>query len=94
MTDARTIMQQMQRPKILIRAARLGLCDYQRQRDLRRLGHISVQPEQSILDLLAQEQSVENQRRTGDLTYSIAHHIDLLIALMSEIRLLPRTPVH
>ncbi len=90
MSDFRTTVQQMQRPRMLIRAARMGLTDYKRERDLRRLGHISLLPEQSVPHLLAEEGRIEEKRRKGEIGYSIAQHIDILIALMAEIRLLPR----
>ncbi len=80
----------MQRPKMLIRAARMGLADYRRDRDLRRYGQMSLSPEQTLPNLLAEEDKIEARRRSGDLGYSIAQHIDVLIALMGELRLLPR----
>lgn len=92
MRDFRTTVQQMQRPSMLIRAARMGLGDYRRERDLRRLGHISLQPEQSVPHLLAAEGRIEQQRLLGEIGYSIAQHIDILIALMAEVRLLPQRP--
>jgi len=90
MSDFRTAVQQIQRPSMLIRAARMGLTDYRRERDLRRLGHISLQPEKAIPHLLEEEGKVEDKRRRGDIGYSISQHIDLLIALMAEVQLLPR----
>jgi hypothetical protein len=90
MTDFRTIVEQLQRPKMLIHAARMGMTDYRRDRDLRRLGHISVPPEQALPHLLYAEEQAEDKRRRGDLGYSPLHHIDLLIAVLAELRLLPR----
>ena len=37
MTDARPILADLRRPRILMRAARHGLADYRRDRDLKRL---------------------------------------------------------
>ena len=37
MTDFRALLSELRRPQMLIRAARCGLCDYRRDRDLRRL---------------------------------------------------------
>lgn len=90
MTDYRTIVQQLQRPKMLIHAAQMGAADYRRERDLRRLGHISLPPEQALPHLLQAEEQAEGKRRAGDLGYSPMQHIDLLIAVLAEIRLLPR----
>ena len=36
MTDFRTLLADLRRPALLLRAARLGLEDFQRDRDLRR----------------------------------------------------------
>lgn len=90
MIDFRTTVQQMQRPRMLIRAARMGLADYHRDRDLRRLGHMSLQPEETMPHLLQEEGRIEEKRRKGEMGYSIAQHIDLLIAIMAEVRLLPQ----
>lgn len=90
MTDFRATLAQMNRPRLLIHAARIGLQDYRRERDLRRLGSVSARPDQILPQLLAEELRAEENRKSGLASYSIAHHIDLLIALMAEIRLLPR----
>ena len=37
MTDFATMLSALRRPKILIRAARCGVVDYRRDRDLKRL---------------------------------------------------------
>ncbi len=37
MTDFHTVLANLRRPRLLIRAARFGLQDYRRDRDLRRL---------------------------------------------------------
>ena len=37
MSDISTLLANLRRPRLLIRAARHGLCDYRRDRDLRRL---------------------------------------------------------
>lgn len=91
MTDFRTTVQELQRPKMLIHAARMGMADYRRDRDLRRLIHISGRAEHPLQDLLHQERRAEEKRRMGDAAYSIAHHVDLLIALMAELRLAPKS---
>ena len=90
MTDFRAELAQMHRPRLLIQAARLGLTDYRRDRDLRRLGAVAARPSDTVPHLLDAERAVEEARQAGRIGYSISHHIDLLIALMAEIRLLPR----
>jgi hypothetical protein len=44
----------------------------------------------TVPHLLEAEEQLEATRRTGDAAYSVAHHIDVLIALMAEVRLLSR----
>ena len=84
MPDYRAQLTQMHRPRLLIQAARLGLKDYRRDRDLRRLGGTALPY------LFDQERRAEAARQAGFADYSISHHIDLLIALIAETRLVPR----
>ncbi len=92
MTDFRAVLAEMKRPRMLIRAARFGLDDYRRERDLRRLINAEAVPalERSLPRLLSEESRLEEIRQSGDASYSISRHIDLLIALMGEVRLLPK----
>ncbi len=90
MTDFRAMLADLKRPQMLIRAARLGLCDYRRERDLKRLLHGQPSLSRSIPRLLSEEGRLEEIRKSGDAGYSVGHHIELLIALIAEVRLLPR----
>ena len=91
MTDFRTVLSELRRPQMLIRAARYGISDYRRDRDLKRLlNGTPPSPTQSVPRLLNEEKQMEANRTTGDAAYSIARHIEVLIALMAEVRLLPR----
>lgn len=92
MTNLRCLLSSLQRPRLLIRAARHGLTDYRRERDLRRLigAQVPPAPDVSVPRLLTEEAHLETIRREGDASYSIARHIEVLIALMAEARLLPR----
>jgi Family of unknown function (DUF6477) len=95
MHDIRTFLSELRRPRLLVRAARHGLQDYRRERDLTRL--VAAAPRQApeaTLDFLVEtEERMEATRRAGDASYSIARHIEVLIAMMAEARLLPhRTP--
>jgi len=91
MTDFCRLLANLKRPRLLIRAARFGIEDYRRERDLGRL--INTQgpatPETALPRLLCEEERMEDTRRAGDLGYSLARHIEVLIALMAEARLLP-----
>ncbi|MES2846422.1 MAG: DUF6477 family protein [Pseudomonadota bacterium] len=90
MTDIRTRTDALRRPRLLIRAARFGLSDYSRDRDLRRLIHAIPPTEQALPRLMVEEEHLEDTRRAGDAAYSVTRHIEVLIALMAELRLLPR----
>jgi hypothetical protein len=90
MTDFRTLLSSLRRPRILIRAAHCGAVDYHRERDLRRLIKGTLNPEGIVGHLMEEEERLEATRRAGELGYSVARHIEVLIALMVEVRLLPR----
>lgn len=92
MTIADTPLNALRRPSLLIRAARFGLADYRRERDLRRLTNSGTlpSPHRALGILMSEEDALEQTRRAGDATYSITRHIEVLIALMGEARLLPR----
>lgn len=92
MTDFTALLAELRRPRLLIRAARFGIADYRRDRDLRRLIGIAApaSPDRTLPRLLSEEEKLEQTRKAGDASYSLTRHIELLIALMAEARLLPR----
>ncbi|MEH7826943.1 DUF6477 family protein [Gemmobacter denitrificans] len=92
MTDFRTLLADLKRPRLLLRAARLGLMDYCRERDLKRLlkSDPPAGPEKTLRRLMQEEEQLEATRRKGDASYSISRHVDILIALLAELHLLPR----
>jgi len=95
MTDLVRLLSDLRRPRLLIRAARFGLAEYNRTRDLARLMRTAAvpAPERALAALIATEAELEETRRAGAAGYSLARHIDVLIAMMAEARLLPRGPV-
>ena len=94
MTDFSEVLANLRRPRLLIRAARFGQADYRRERDLQRLIGVQSTPmsETALPRLLNAEEELEQTRKAGDATYSLTRHIDVLIALLAEARLLPRGP--
>ena len=90
MTDFRALLADLRRPQLLIRAARLGLADYRRDRDLRRLLDAQPSPIRAVTRLLGEEEVLEATRKSGAVGYSVSRHIEVLIALMAEVSLLPR----
>ena len=91
MTPTPNDLAAIRRPKILIRAARAGVTDYQRDRDLKRLLRLNKAARASIaLDtLLAEENRMEGKRQSGEATYSIQRHVAILTALIAEARRAP-----
>ncbi|MFT4151183.1 MAG: DUF6477 family protein [Paracoccaceae bacterium] len=89
MTDFRALLSDLRRPGLLIRAARFGMSDYRRERDLKRLVALPMTAERTVSHLLDEEERLEETRLRGDAGYSVSHHIEVLIALMAEVRLLP-----
>lgn len=90
MTDFRAALSTLRRPRLLIRAARFGLQDYRRERDLRRLLAGTASPEVTVPRLLQEEARLEEIRQAGDHNYSVMRHIEVLVALFAEVQLLPR----
>jgi hypothetical protein len=91
MTDLAAALGALRRPKILIRAARAGIVDYRRDRDLKRLLRVtrSAPPQQAIGSLLREESRLEATRAAGEATYSIQRHVAVLTAILAEARLMP-----
>ncbi len=93
MTDFRNLLSDLRRPALLLRAARFGLSDYQRDRDLKRLLRQAAAggPEKTLPRLIHEENLLEETRKAGDASYSLTRHIELLIALLAELNLLPKS---
>lgn len=92
MRDIRDALENLRRPRLLMNAARSGLVNYKRDRDLRRL--IGTEPRTpmdiTLPKLLSEERRLENIRLTGDAAYPVGRHVDVMIALLAEASLLPR----
>ena len=91
MSHINSVLTAVCRPKILIRAARAGLVDYRRERDLKRLLRTPkhTTPSRAIDTLLMEEKRLESSRTTGEGTYNLQRHVALLTAVIAEARLLP-----
>lgn len=90
MQDVITMLQQLHRPRLMMRAARAGAERYRRELHLPRvLGYgISPRHNQSLMMLIDIEAGLEEQRRLSDTDYSLTRHIDVLIAMVGEARVL------
>lgn len=96
MTDPTEFLRTLYRPRLLIRAARFGVLDYRRERDLKRLTQASATPSpaKAITALMHQEAQLEATRKADDASYRVARHVEVLIALMAEARLLQSARVY
>lgn len=86
MLDIQTRIRRLQRPKLLISAARFGLEDYNRGPFLRRVLNTEkvMKPVEALIQLLEREALMNDERTAKKATYSIACHVDLLIAIIAE----------
>ena len=89
MQDVMTKLSTLRRPRLLIRAAKIGAQEYDRERHLQRLlGYGALPgPGGALMKLMDMEREVDEQRREDDAAYSLVRHLDLLIALMGEAQL-------
>jgi hypothetical protein len=90
MQDIQSMLSALRRPRLLIRAARLGAQDYRRDRHLQRLlGYGTLpRPAVALMRLMEIERTMNDQRNDNDAGYSLTRHLDLLIAMMGEAQLL------
>lgn len=82
-------LSSLNRPRILVRAARFGIAEYNRGRSLKRLlpGGDVPSPGLAFDALFEREAALEAARREGGASYSAARHVELLAALINEARL-------
>ncbi len=90
MIDPIRHLSQLRRPGLLIRAARAGMSEYRRDTLLPRLFGMAgtPRPGAAVDRLISLEGDLDDQRRAGLATYSTLRHIEVLIALMAEARLI------
>ena len=86
MSTAHRTLTSLKRPSLLVRTAKLALEKFKRETTLERIfGYdISDDPKEVLQTLIEAESAINDQRKTGDATYSIALHISVLTALMYE----------
>ena len=90
MQDILGMLNQLKRPRLLIRAARLGADGYHRDAHLQRIlgyGHLPRAAD-ALMQLMQTEADLNDQRKSGDAGYSLTRHLDVLIAMMGEARIL------
>lgn len=92
MNDLTHLLASLRRPRLLIRAAQHGVADYDRNRDLKRLlSGQAPSPREAVSRLIVAEGQLEEARRGSGMCYSVARHVDVLIAILAEMRLVNGT---
>jgi hypothetical protein len=90
MQDLLSMLHALRRPPLLMRAARIGAEDYRRTVHLpRHLGY-GVLPRhgKALLKLMEIEAELNEQRVSSDTSYNLIRHVDVLIAMLGEARVL------
>ncbi|WP_439156410.1 DUF6477 family protein [Yoonia sp.] len=90
MQDLQTRITTLKRPALLARAARFGVDEYRRDIHLRRILQADPLPRsaEAVMRLLDLEQDAEYRRKSRDGSYSAARHVELLIAIAGEARIM------
>lgn len=88
MQDIRSQLAALNRPALLVRAARIGAARYARDTSLARLlgtGPLPA-PRVALARLLEMEAELDRARRARRAEYRAAGHVEVLIAVMGEAR--------
>ncbi len=90
MQDIASMLADLRRPALLVRTARIGAAEYRRETHLPRILGYGALPRsaEAALRLFAMEGELEDARKRSAADYSPARHVEILIALMGEARLL------
>lgn len=90
MQDILSMLHALRRPGLLMRAARIGAEDYRRATHLPRLLGYGNLPRHgaALMKLMEIEAELNDQRMTGNTSYSLIKHVDTLIAMVGEARVL------
>ena len=93
MQDIHSQIMMLKRPQLLVRAARFGMDDYVRERHLKRILGADTLPGPGavIMHLLEVEREANDARVAKSGDYSVARHVDVLVAIMSEAQVLRAT---
>ncbi|MBY6119424.1 hypothetical protein KUV64_09800 [Mameliella alba] len=90
MKDILGLLNDLRRPRLLIRAARIGAQDYRRNPHLNRLlGYGALpRPGVALMRLVEIEAELNERRHADDAAYSVSRHVEVLTAMMGEARIL------
>ncbi|QOL79952.1 DUF6477 family protein [Pseudooceanicola spongiae] len=90
MQDIQTMMAQLRRPGLLIRAARIAAEGYRREAHLAALLGASVLPRHgaAVMKLWEREAELDGLRRNRSSMYVPSAHVEVLSAMIAEAQLL------
>jgi hypothetical protein len=90
MQDILSRISMLNRPKLLVSAARHGAQNYQREKHLPRLLNLGTCAKhgQALMLLSDVEDTLNEQRLTHDAAYSLTRHVEVLIAIVAEAQLM------
>jgi hypothetical protein len=88
MNDLMSMLNTLRRPRLMMRAARIGAEEYRRAVHLPRLlgDKCPARSGNALMQLMDMEAEFEMKRTTGDPGYRLAGHVDVLIAIIGEAR--------
>ena len=90
MQDVLSMLHAVRRPPLLMRAARIGAEAYVRDIHLPRLLGYGVLPRHghALMKLMDMEANLNDLRKNGNASYSLVRHVDCMIAILGEARIL------
>ncbi len=93
MQDILSMVGSLKRPGLLVQAARFGVDNYDRTSSLPRLLRTLTSPRsgEAIVRLIEVEAECNTRRVEASAEYSAARHVEVLIALLGEARLMRAT---
>ncbi|MFQ1702222.1 DUF6477 family protein [Loktanella agnita] len=96
MLDIYARIRNLKRPNLLARAARFGVDDYRRDIHLRRILKLETLPRnaEALINLLDIETEMDAARVNRSGSYSPSKHVEVLIAIAGETRLMRATSLH
>lgn len=86
MKDLNSMIAALKRPKLLTRAARIGVAHYRRDLHLRMALDIGTlpRPGEALMMLMDAEAEQNARRKNRDANYAPARHVGILIAMLGE----------
>ena len=93
MHDILSTLARLRRPQLLMKAARIGAADYDREARLPALLGAGPLPRHgaALVRLMEYESMLDEARRGGAAGYAVTAHVEVMIALLGEMRMLADT---